>query len=833
MNKTFSIITDFSKEDSISRLIVSCLFSAVQKNKKYQQYYSDWKKIFVFLHGELDSQRRINSQAIKEKYKVQISQKDDLFIFAFALEIYYSVLLKFIAYRKLNGEAPSDTLIANIISGNYFIDKHLLNYTSPNYYNFVEKIDEIREPLTNLLKTIHNNPKIENDFDFIKIIYEELFPRELRHSMGEFYTPDWLAEFTIDNLIKEDKSPKDKVYLDPTCGSGTFLFCLMRIFVNDQDKLSNQIFGVDINPLAVLAAKTNYILFFVRPPKEDILLPFFNTDLIKHPKYKNEISTILDTKKDRYCISIQEKDISIPVEEYNMEDVALLYSAIIRGNLSSLPQRLVEIFEQINKLTKNEVVEFLDRFALLAIKEIDYIVGNPPWVNWEYLPKEYKKETEKVWQYYELFDYKGLNSIFIKEDISALITYVAIDNHLKTGGQIGFVLKESLFKSSKQGAGFRKFFLPRTKTELYPYSVHDLTKFSPFVGVNNKTFILFLNKGKKWEYPVSFVEWLPKDKKSFGEYESMSNIVKSFNFIEKLASPLDRKNRQSGWITLSKKNNDHLGRYLGKPDYKARTGVFTGGANAIFWLNVINENTNNTVNVNNITERAKNKMKATSATLEKEFVFPLITGRDISLWHFEYSRYILLPHNSKSKMYPISSDELDVFPLTKNYFEGFKKELKSRKGFTSFDKKIHQENYYTLQRIGDYTFKPYKVAWRYIAKEFTPCVIESVTDKYLGKKNSIPNEKVIYIGLDNKEEAYYLCGLLSSKTIREIINSFIVNIQISPSTINNIKLLKFNKENSKHTRISRLCYDGHRSKNKVVQLNQIDEITKELYRLNN
>ena len=96
-------------------------------------------------------------------------------------------------------------------------------------------------------------------------------------------------------------------------------------------------------------------------------------------------------------------------------------------------------------------------------------------------------------------------------------------------------------------------------------------------------------------------------------------------------------------------------------------------------------------------------------------------------------------------MYPISLETLNDFPLTKKYFDGFKKELEDRKGFTSFDKKIHTENYYTLQRIGEYTFEPYKVAWRYIAKEFTPCVIESVSDMYLGKKNSIPNEKVIYI----------------------------------------------------------------------------------------
>ncbi|MFH1749693.1 MAG: N-6 DNA methylase [bacterium] len=829
MNNTFIKITDFSNKDSISRVIISSLFNAIQKNKSYQQYYLNWKKVFIFLHGELDSQRKINTVKIKEKYDVEIVQKEDLFVFAFALEIYYSVLLKLIAYRKLNGEAPSDTLMANIISGNYFLNKHLLNYSSPNYYNFVGEIDEIQQHLIDLLEIIHSNPKIENDFDFIKIIYEALFPKELRHSMGEFYTPDWLAEFTINNLIKGDNSPRDRLYLDPTCGSGTFLFCLMRIFINHQDKLRNQIFGIDINPLAILAAKTNFILFLRQSPNEDILLPFFNTDLIKHPKYENEKSTLFDINNDQYSITIQQTKIIIPIKNYKLADVVSLHKAFTRNDKSALPSSLTEIFRQIKGLTNNQRLEFLDRFALIALRNIDYIVGNPPWVNWEYLPKNYKKETEKVWQYYELFDYKGLNSIFIKEDISSLITYVAVDNHLKEGGKTGFILKESLFKSSKQGAGFRKFFLPKTKTPLYPYLVHDLTEFSPFIGVNNKTFILFLTKGSKWEYPVSFIEWVPKGMKSFGEFEKIDKVIGSFNFIEKLALPLDKNDHTSGWITLNEKNNTNLARYLGKPDYKARTGVFTGGANAIFWLRILNESTNKTIEVANITERAKNKMAVIQATLEKEFVYPLITGSDISLWHYEYSRYILLPHNKTSKMYPVSIEALNDFPLTKKYFEEFKKELEERKGFTSFDKKIHIENYYTLQRIGEYTFEPYKVAWRYIAKEFTPCVIESVIDMYLGKKNSIPNEKVIYIGLNQKDEAYYLCGLLSSKTIREIINSFIVNIQISPSTINNIKLMKFDKENTKHQEISKLCYEGHRLKDKEFHLNRIDEIVQELY----
>lgn len=829
MNLLLRRLTDFSSENSLSRTIVSGIYQSISKNEIYQKHYLSWKSVFTFLHGELDTQRKINIKEIKENYGVEIDNKESLFVFVFSLEIYYSVLLKFISFKKLNGDEPSRELMESIISGDYFTDNHLLNFCSPEYYSFVYEIAEVRNSLITLLETVHDGEKLDKDFDFIKVIYENLFPRELRHSMGEFYTPDWLAEFTVSKLIEKDNLPQEKLYLDPTCGSGTFLYSLLRLLPNHRKQMIERIFGVDINPLAVLAAKTNFIIFLDESPKDDCLIPFFNTDILKHPKYSKDIPNLFNFSSTDFDIPFGEKIVKVPFIEYKLSDIKALYQAVVKGESSNLSEVMQGIFAQIRAFSRQQKFQFIDRLALLALHNIDYLLGNPPWVNWEYLPKDYKRETEHIWQYYELFDYKGLSSVFIKEDISALITYVAVDNHLRQKGCLGFILKESLFKSSKQGAGFRKFYLPKTKTSLYPYSVHDLTKFSPFNGINNKSVILFLEKGSDWKYPTTFIEWIPKGKKTFSEFEKIKIILKSFELEEKIALPIDKNDITSGWITPQKRDEGHLDKYLGIPAYTARTGVFTGGANAIYWLQIQKETDEEKVQISNIVERAKNKVAEVSAEIEKQFLYPFVTGSDISFWNFDYSRYILLPHTKETKMYPVKIETLEKFPLTKKYFENFKSELTGRKGFTSFDKNIHNEYYYTLQRIGEYTFQPYKVAWRYIAKEFTPCVIETVNDKYLGIKNTIPNEKIIFIGLDNKDEAYYLCGLLSSTEIRKVINSFVVSIQIAPSTINNIKLPKFDRKNELHLLISKACYEGHKSGNITKWLIQIDKAISDLY----
>jgi len=38
--------------------------------------------------------------------------------------------------------------------------------------------------------------------DVLKGLYQELVDPEERHELGEYYTPDWLAEYIAENLIE-------------------------------------------------------------------------------------------------------------------------------------------------------------------------------------------------------------------------------------------------------------------------------------------------------------------------------------------------------------------------------------------------------------------------------------------------------------------------------------------------------------------------------------------------------------------------------------------------------------------------------------------------------
>ena len=98
--------------------------------------------------------------------------------------------------------------------------------------------------------------------DVFRMLYEFLIDRETRRKIGEYYTPLWLVE-----LMLSEFDLRERIVLDPFCGSGTFLVKTFHRKVElgeDPDKAFNEIVGFDVNPLAVTVARAELILAYWR-----------------------------------------------------------------------------------------------------------------------------------------------------------------------------------------------------------------------------------------------------------------------------------------------------------------------------------------------------------------------------------------------------------------------------------------------------------------------------------------------------------------------------------------------------------------------------------------
>ena len=109
--------------------------------------------------------------------------------------------------------------------------------------------------------------------DLLRGFYISVIPRALRKTLGEFFTPQWLAERTLHRTIElAGKTGKPCRILDPSCGSGTFLVVALRRELAVQDRNSptkpgeatrmalSNVIGFDINPVAVLMSRINLLL---------------------------------------------------------------------------------------------------------------------------------------------------------------------------------------------------------------------------------------------------------------------------------------------------------------------------------------------------------------------------------------------------------------------------------------------------------------------------------------------------------------------------------------------------------------------------------------------
>ncbi len=771
-----SLYVDIKNEESVFRIQMADIVQEIyaflaNPSRGTARMTADWREEFTYLYGDAQLDPMEDGQ--------------DAYLLFYAMQTAFSILIKAMAREALCEPEEPSVRASELLRGEFARRRGIANYADEDLYCWpLHELERgfgvIIEKIAALLRSYRTELTREefvrrNRTDYIKQMYEAMIPQKLRHALGEFYTPDWLAERTLQDALKYSGKPIEVIRLaDPACGSGTFL--LQGISVKRRagcglENILSSVYGFDINALAVLTARTNYLL------------------------------AILDLLEDGK--RAKDADIRLPVCRVDV----------------------LRLAEQISEPQS---------FGLREARELgqaDVVMGNPPWVNWEYLPEQYRRQSRHLWSDYGLFSAKGKDLSFSKEDISVLITYVAMDKLLKKGGVLGFVIRQGVFKSAQNGVGFRRFRI-REECGICVLKVEDLSRVQVFDNAVTSTALFFAEKGRETEYPVPYFVWKKRMEGkavSPGALTSLAEIAAQMDIEKQCAMPVVAEDRTSLWITAEEKRLKEMARVLGSNPYRARTGVFTGGANGVYWLQIHERNEKGLL-IGNLVERAKRKVDRVEAYLEPEHVYPMIKGRNVQRWHVTYDSYLLCPHTRITKMRPVCGEELrESCPLTYAYLSRFRKELDSRKGFAGWEKEIQKQEFHAVLRVGEYTFSGYKVVWKYIAREFICAVVKEAEDRYLGRKPCLPNEKVMYISVEDEGEAYYLCGILSSSLIADCVKSYMNPTSISAHVLDKLFIPRYNAKEERHREIAAACREGHEGKDMQSCLDRINEIVEQIY----
>lgn len=887
-----TLLTKFGPSSALCKkslnAIYTSLVSNLPRNPRVSTLYDEWNRIFGDIYGEIETDFTAIKKPICDFYGLPHSI--DVRKMLFTIQTYYNLILKLLisdlfASLKDPSLAHKTTLSKNelnlLFSGRLTNDYKVDNFFEINYFEwFIYAIDFDNSIIADMLleiQTIETTASVirpEIVEDSFREMYEGLMPLELRHLMGEYYTPGWLVEFVLDKAGYVGQ--KDKTLLDPCCGSGSFItHAIKRLRKTHFDSINDfietatsNIVGYDINPITVISAKTNYLLSLgdITSFEKVLSIPVYMCDSILvptvHAKQRAssnsiEVNTVvgkfkLPVFKNRFESDLFLKEVSKCVENYSFDE----FIEYVKNNL---PIDLTDVNLDVTKAFYNKVCELhltskdgywgiilKNSFAPLFAKGgYDYVVGNPPWIAWKAMSDTYRIQTLDIWLSYDIFNKSAYDKITTHDDFAMAVTYVSVDHYCKNNGKVSFVLPQTFLKASKGGEGFRKFRITRDGQDI-PFAVsevYDMDEIKPFRGfASNKASVVVFEKNKEMVYPMNQYWMCHRVGKQLVKHSDSYALAMSKITMEQMtAKPINKDDIRSPWLTLTEEGQSNAEKYLGKSDYSGRKGIEPCGAKGIYLVDII-EKKDGLVKIKNFIERSRlqeaKDMGVHVGYVEKEYVYPMVGGRNIEKWGINSHIYMVVPHSNtgKSIYSGVPESELKTrFPKTYNWLNYFhdillKTRITSGKFFNP-----KTQPFYRLDNVGPYTFQKYHVVWREQNKCMVSCVVSEIESEYLGLKPVVFDSKVLFCPLDDENEAYYLCALLNSQSIANIIDSYTISTNRGIDVLKNIKISKYDSSNANHVKLAELSKQAHENyKNAASNLtieDEIEKIVKELFKV--
>lgn len=886
-----NILHDFSIDlnaPSLSRNISLLLYKKLVNNatSKTKMLYEEWQSL---MHLSSDDNGKGNDISKRRNdlsliFNDTIDSPESEYKALYALQTTYSILVKLIACKivdklEYNDNTSSYFDLSSISSSNLqkFFEKMEdgYSYRSSNIFNFLEGdffswysdkeqwSTEFWELIKIAIKCIDQYSAFSfnlsyQPIDIFKDLYMSIIPRSIRHSMGEYFTPEWLADGVISNAIDDIGNKKTWKAIDPCCGSGIFIISLIKHIVGKrkinelsetekreiQIDIISRVYGIDINPLSVLSARVGYYL---------ALLPFGNLHDIEIPIYLGDsaimpIKIIVDgISCYKYSVAnsklpfeiilpvrfVQNKDFGVIMNQLQScvktDDAQILFT-VLENKLTEEERKsqniingLQDFAEKLTFLHRNKWdgiwIRISTNFMLIArLSDFDLIVGNPPWVKWEHLPALYASRIKELCNIKHIFSNDGGQFGGTQLNICALISNVTATNWLKENGVLAFLMPDSIM-SQNSYEEFRNFYIDfENKKRLYIQKIDRwLPPLRPFRCDDKpitQDFNTYYFSSKEIDYKKGFdVRTITRNrniKDSFINSFNSFDLVKKYLIIGKeKAVQLAKKSTAFSYIS----NVYDFSKIIGHTDYLYRTGVeFT--PQELFMLTGKSNSSKNGFYHFGSKKFALSKYQIDDEPqngwdLPVKYIYPILTGPNVEPFKGNISNdFCIIPYDKDNTKKPLSSDMLiRNYPDLFNYLVSHKDLIDQQ---SEKSKQMHRgDEFYALSKLGPYTFSQYIVAARDNSK-FCATVVENSLTPWGETKNTICVKHTIIISQDknqnfiSKDEANYICGILNSSIVISYIQSSFKSNGYSLNK-SNLCLPKYNSNNNLHVQISQLA----------------------------
>lgn len=279
-----------------------------------------------------------------------------------------------------------------------------------------------------LLDKVHAYEWRRRPGDLLRPLYEQLVGAADRRVFGEFYTPDWLAELMVEeilddawreeaaldalNALQSGGSLERRGVLDPACGSGTFLYHAARRILGAQalrdvhsgrqaDVAASLVHGIDVHPVAAEIARATLLRALPAEPRDgSSALRIYEGDSLLL-RSDDEQSLFRPANGEVQVRTPNGRDISLPKSLVDRHDFADLLRRMVAAaakesalppdirsavpeaeqhDLAACHETLIDIIRtEGNSVWTWYIANIAGPYRLSQCK-VDRIVANPPWV---------------------------------------------------------------------------------------------------------------------------------------------------------------------------------------------------------------------------------------------------------------------------------------------------------------------------------------------------------------------------------------------------------------------------------------------------------------------
>ncbi len=397
-----------------------------------------------------------------------------------------------IGYDLTDPELSPERLCAGVL----FRDAQIGNVVEPDFFDWPVEVPGGDRFVRTLARRLARFAWDEVEHDVMKVLYESVISAETRHRLGEYYTPDWLAAHIVDTVIVD---PLAERAMDPSAGSGTFLFHAVRRYLDAADTagMSNadavvgvcsHVFGIDVHPVAVAFARVTYLLAIGmdritaedRPP---LSVPVYLGDSVQWNQEANLFTA------DALTIETSSSPATLFAEPLRFPrrllDDPVAFDRLVEElaqkaatrKPKSKPPSLKAVFRRygvteaegevltdtlrtmcdLHDAGRDHIWGYFTRNLARPVwfarpeNAVDRLIGNPPWLSYRFMTESMQATFRQMTT--ERGMWAGA-SVATHQDLSALFVARTCELYLRPGGSFGFVMPLAAL-SRKQFAGFR------------------------------------------------------------------------------------------------------------------------------------------------------------------------------------------------------------------------------------------------------------------------------------------------------------------------------------------------------------------------------------------